>query len=285
MRTLTWAISPCSRFQAAAKSPQTQRFRYIAADVSEHDYAERVVAEATVWNGGRAPDIVWCVAGLATPLLWAEARDAVAAARRNMDVNYFGAADMSAAILRAWLAPGDGPAPGPASEPRHLVFTASVLALLGMLGYAPYAPSKWALRGLADTLAQEVLLYPDHPVRVHLVCPGTITSPGLERENRTKPEITMELEKDEPPQTPDAVAQKAIAGLERGNYVVSVSLLGELMRSAAVLGGSPKNNWVVDLLLGWVVSFAYFFILWDMNGKVGAWAKKHGHPSTYGKKD
>ncbi len=241
-------------------------------------FAAELIASAIAWNGGRPIDIVWCVAGMSTPLLWAD-EAALAAARRNMDVNYWGAAELSHAVLREWL----DPAAGPYAQPRHLVFTASVLALFAVVGYAPYNPSKWALRGLADTLAQEMLLYPDHPVRVHVVYPGTILSPGLEREERTKPEITRLLEKDDPRQTPDEVAAKAIRGLEQGKHFVTVAFLGELMRFG-VMGGSLRNNWLVDTLGAWVLAPIWFFVLWWMHGDIRAYAKKHGHPAGYSKK-
>lgn len=261
--------------KAAAKSPSTQRFTYISADVAEHDYASRVIAEAIAWNAGRAPDIVWCVAGMSTPMLWAD-DDAMSAARRNMDVNFFGSAEMSRAILREWLDPSNPtPSNTPLPEPKHIVFTASVLALFAIVGYGPYTPSKWALRGLADTLAMEVNLYPQTPIKIHVVYPATITSPGLERENATKPAITLELEKDEPPETPDTVARRAIEGLERGEYFVPVSFLGNLMR-CGVLGGSQRNSWLWDTLLGWLVPVIYFFVLRGMNGRVRAWGRGEG---------
>lgn len=274
-----------SELKAAAKSPQTQRFHHIAADVSEPGYAVRVVEEASRWNGGAAPDVVWCVAGMSSPMLWADSDGAVAAGRRNMDVNYWGSAEMAHAILRAWYDPSRGAAaPGPGSEPKHLVFTASVLAFFALAGYGPYTPSKNALRGLADTLSQEALLYPDHPVRIHVVAPGTILSPGFDREQRTKPDITLQLEKDDPRQTPDQVATAAIRGLERGNYLVTVGFLGEVLRFAN-LGSSLRNNWFVDTVGAWLVTAIWFFVLWAINGDIRAYAKKHGHPSTYSKKE
>ncbi|KAK4211975.1 hypothetical protein QBC37DRAFT_441753 [Rhypophila decipiens] len=270
------------KVKSAAKSPSTQKFTYISADVSEPDYAGAVIAEAIAWNGGSAPDIVWCVAGLSTPLLWVEDDNALAAARRNMDVNYFGAAEMSRAILREWLSPENKPDPSNKAEPKHVIFTASVLALFAVVGYAPYTPSKWALRGLADTLAMELSLYPDHPVKVHVVYPATITSPGFERENKTKPEITVELEKEEPPETPDTVAQRSIEGLERGEYYVTISFLGRLMR-CGIMGGSPRNNWFFDTVLGWFIPVVYYFVLRSMNAQIVRFARRNGHPSGYKK--
>ncbi|KAK0732741.1 hypothetical protein B0T21DRAFT_200548 [Apiosordaria backusii] len=278
-----------AKVTASAKSPTTQKFTYISADVSEPGYAESVIAQAIAWNGGKSPDIVWCIAGLSTPMLWADPeQDSLAATRRNMDVNFFGSAEMSRAILREWLAPPPENAPSTAAatgvmsgqekpEPKHIVFTASVLALFAIVGYGPYTPSKWALRGLADTLNMELKLYPDTPVKIHVVYPGTILSPGLERENETKPGITLELEKDEPAETPETVAERAVKGLEKGEYNVAVSMLGNLMR-CGILGGSERNNWVVDTVVGWVVPVIYFFVIRIMNAQVAGWARQNGHP-------
>ncbi|OAA73974.1 3-ketodihydrosphingosine reductase [Cordyceps fumosorosea ARSEF 2679] len=262
--------------KAAAKNPSTQRFHYIPADVSVPSYADTVVAAATAWNGDRAPDVVWCIAGVAVPKLFIET-DA-AALRRQMDINFHGTADMAHAILRAWLAPG----PDTTSSPKHLVMTSSAAALYTIPGYAGYAPSKWALRGLADTLSQEVLLYPGRDVRVHVVFPGTILSPGFVAEERTKPEVTRQLEAADPKQTPEEVARAAIRGLEAGQFMVVVNWLGHLMRFG-VIGGSLRNSWLLDTLGAWLVPLIWIFVQHDQLSTVRNFGKKHGHPSTYAK--
>ncbi|TQV99874.1 3-ketodihydrosphingosine reductase [Cordyceps javanica] len=267
--------------KAAAKNPSTQRFHYITADVSVPSYADGVVADATAWNGGRAPDIVWCVAGVAGPRLFVETE--AATLRRQMDINYHGAADMAHAILRVWLAAPGAPAAdargAPPPKRHHLVMTASAVALYTIPGYAGYAPSKWALRGLADTLSQEVLLYPQD-VKVHIVFPGTILSPGFEVEERTKPEITKQLEAADPRQTPDEVARSAIRGLEAGQFMVVVNWLGHLMRFG-VIGGSFRNSWIIDTIGAWLVPIIWIFVQYDQVSTVRSFGKKHGHPSTY----
>lgn len=68
--------------KAAAKFPETQRFHTIVADVADPSFAEGVVADATAWNHGQPPEIVWCLAGLSTPMLWTDS-GAMKAARYN----------------------------------------------------------------------------------------------------------------------------------------------------------------------------------------------------------
>ncbi|KAK9435713.1 3-ketodihydrosphingosine reductase [Metarhizium brunneum] len=257
--------------RASAKDP-SQRFHHIAADVSSPSYAAPLIAAATAWNNNQTPDIVWCCAGTSAPQLFTEME--MDSLRHHMDVNFYGTAEMSHATLRAWLSPSAPVTP----EPKHLVMTTSAVALYTIPGYAPYAPSKWALRGLADTLSQEVMLYPQN-VKVHVVYPGTILSPGFVREEQVKPEITKILEASDPRQTPDQVAAASIKGLENGDYFVTVNWLGDLMR-LGMLGGSFRNNWIVDTLGAWLVAILWIFVQPDLHGKIRAYRKKHGHPSA-----
>ncbi|KHN99679.1 3-ketodihydrosphingosine reductase, Tsc10 [Metarhizium album ARSEF 1941] len=256
--------------KASAKSP-SQRFHHISADVSSPSYATPLIAAATAWNNDESPDIVWCCAGTSSPQLFTEME--MDSLRRHMDVNFYGTAEMSHAILRSWLSPSAPVTP----DSKHLIFTTSTIAFYTVPGYAPYAPSKWALRGLADTLSQEVMMYPQN-VKVHVVCPGTILSPGFVHEDQVKPEITKILEATDPRQTPEEVAAASIKALENGDYLVTVNWLGNLMR-LGMLGGSFRNNWVVDTLGAWLVAIVWIFVQPDLHGKIRAYGKEHGHPT------
>ncbi|TGJ82663.1 hypothetical protein E0Z10_g6099 [Xylaria hypoxylon] len=263
--------------KAAARNPQTQRFHYISVDVSKPDYAGPLLTEAIAWNDGKPLDVVWCVAGKSTPDFWVEAPLSVS--REHMDLNFWGSAEMAHAVLRLWCAP-DAPV---VPEPKHLIFTSSVVAFFTIIGYGTYTPAKAALRGLADTLAQELEIYPQK-VKLHIVYPGSISSPGFERENKTKPEITSILEESDPVQTPDVVAAAAIRGLEKGHYSITVAFLGSVLRWGS-LGGSPRNNWVVDTFMSWIITVVWIFALPDIYSKIRKYGKKNGHPSNYRRKD
>lgn len=119
----------------------------------------------------------------------------------------------------------------------------------------------------------EVRLYPDVPIEVHLVMPNSIATAGYDRENETKPQITLQLEGTDKPQDPDTVARLSIAGIEKGRYFVTTSFVGDLMRWGT-MSNSPRNNWFVDTLMGWILPFIMVFVMWNMNSQVSSWGKK-----------
>jgi 3-dehydrosphinganine reductase len=181
--------------------------------------------------------------------------------RYHMDVNYWGTAEMAHAIMREWLAVSRPVE----KEPKHLIMTGSICASYSPPGYTPYTPSKYAMRGLAECIQQEVLLYPQNV-----------------RENENKPEITKIIEKDDPEQTPDEVAALSIKGLEAGQHIITVNFLGHLMKWAS-FGGSPKNSFL-DVLGAFLATFVWIFARPILDSQIRGHAKKHGHPSLYKKK-
>jgi len=261
--------------------------------------AARIIEEVTAWNRGMPPDIVWNCAGTSHPTLFIDTP--IARHKHEMDSNYFSALYMAHPILKAWLGTKPSPTsgtktsdtpPSTSSLPRHLIFTSSVLAFYPLLGYSPYAPSKAALRSLSDTLSQELQLYngarrkdpslgPPVDVKIHTIFPGTIFSPMYEEENKVKPAITKKLEEGDGGQTEDEVAAASVKGLERGEYLVATSLIAAAMKATA-LGGSPRNNRLVDTLFSWLASLIMLFVQWDFDRKVWKWGFTNGVHGTPG---
>ncbi|KAF2401150.1 NAD(P)-binding protein [Trichodelitschia bisporula] len=280
--------------RGAAKSP-SQRFTSLSADLTSSSENIRVLAEATEWNNNALPDIVWANAGSALPRLFLDTN--VETLRAQMDVNYWAAAYLAHATLKAWLTPLSVSAPplppaaaaaaaetGPL-KPRHFVITSSVIAFAGLAGYAPYGPAKSALRSLGDNLSHEMNLYngalaaPGAPrlpeTKIHVVFPGTITSPGLELENQVKHPVTQMLEEGDVVQSEAEVAAAAVRGLERGEALVTTQILGHVMRWGML--GNRRNGWgVVDAFVGGVVNWVWCFVGPDMERKVWKWGKEKG---------
>jgi 3-dehydrosphinganine reductase len=240
----------------------------MSADVTRPDESARVLEETTSIYGS-LPDIVWCIAGSSHPALFLDTP--ISTMRSQMDMNYWSCVDMAHTILGRWLSP-ENPATTPAD--RHLIFTSSVLAFYSTAGYSPYSPAKAALKSLADTLDQELLLYPNPP-KIHVVFPATITSPGLERENRTKPAVTLLLEEADPVQSPEQVAKAAIEGLERGEFLITTGFLGSAMRACA-WGGSRRNVGLKDWVVECGLAAVWGVVRWDLDGKVKKWGVEKG---------
>ncbi|KAH8727613.1 3-ketodihydrosphingosine reductase, Tsc10 [Phaeosphaeriaceae sp. PMI808] len=278
-----------------AKNPSAQRFTYIAADVSSEAENARIIAEATAWNNGRMPEIVWAVAGSSTPGLFVDTNTDTL--RKQMELNYFAAAYLAHKTLQAWWYPST---PHPTQEnrsvsesPRKLIFTSSAVAFVGLAGYSPYAPCKAALRSLADTLSSEVLIYnaarrsktatkgvqpAPFDVNIHIVFPGTILSPGFDNEGKTKHPVTRELESSDPKQTELEAATAAVRGLEGDNFMTPTNWLVGLMRWGA-LANSQRNNAILDIFGAWITAIVWLFMIPDLNGKIWAWGKKNGMPT------
>jgi 3-dehydrosphinganine reductase len=281
-RTVKNLESAVEYARSHAKNPSTQRFTYISADVSSEAENTRIIAEATAWNKGRMPEIVWAIAGSSVPGLFVET--STDTLRRQMELNYFAAAYLAHKTLQAWWYPSK---PHRTYEsvvtepPRQLIFTSSAVAFVGLAGYSPYAPAKAAIRSLADGLRSEVQLYnaarrsktgtgthhAPFDVNIHIIFPGTILSPGFDNEEKTKHPVTRELESSDPKQTEVQAATAAIQGLEAGNFMTSTNWLVGLMRWGA-LGGSQRNNIVLDTLGSWITSIVWLIMVPDLNSKV-----------------
>lgn len=126
-----------------------------------------------------------------------------------------------------------------------VVLTASLMALMGFAGYSAYAPSKFAIRGLADSLRNELLLY---GISVHLFLPATIYSPGFDREQQLKPELCKAIEGPDEGFTPEKVAQALIKGLERNEFYITYEPVGNMIRNSR--GIVPRNSFFFDTLWG-----------------------------------
>ncbi|SLM38664.1 Short-chain dehydrogenase/reductase SDR [Lasallia pustulata] len=275
-RTATTLEAAIQEISAAAKSPSSQRFRHISADLTSPSAGAQIIAETTSWNNNRPPDIVWNCAGSAHPGLFIDTP--IEVLKSQIDTNYLSTAYLAHAALRAWLHPGlKSTSSQSSAEPRHLIFTSSIAAFYPIIGYSAYSPSKIAVRALSDTLSQELQLYPaSTPVRTHTIYPGTIFTAGLESENLLKPRITKSLEESDAGQTPEEVAAASLKGLERGEESVVTAWLGMAMRAAS-LGSSKRNGWgILDTIMSWIVSVVMVVVRRDMDGKVRKWGKVHG---------
>jgi 3-dehydrosphinganine reductase len=207
-----------------------QRIQVYPADVADQSQSEEAVKAAIAEIG--PPDLVITSAGIAVPGYFAEMPAAVF--ERSMAVNYFG----SLYVIRAAL-------PAMRSRKRgHVVLLSSGAALMGLFGYASYGPSKFAVRGLAETLRAE--LRSDN-IGISVAYPPDTQTPMLEEENKTKPPETRLICGLAKTWTADAVAACILRGIERRAFAITPGLTITLMHR---LPGMviPVLRWYCDRL-------------------------------------
>lgn len=124
-------------------------------------------------------------------------------------VNYLGPVRIIRALLPHFLGRRGG----------HIVNVTSMLGFMGTFGYSAYAGSKFALSGYTECLRQELL---PSGIRVHLCYPPSTTTPGLERENLTKPPETWAIEGASRAFAPEQVADAIMDGILRDRFHILV---------------------------------------------------------------
>jgi 3-dehydrosphinganine reductase len=279
-----------SSVQSSASNPSQQRFLQLSYDLRSPSSAPEILSEVTEWNNGYAPDIVWNCAGSSHPAFFADA--SIDILRGQFEIVYWSAAYMAHAALNLWKQPRgkskgyDASNTSPKSlQPRHLIFTCSVLAFFPVAGYTPYTTAKTAMKGLADSLRQEVAVYngaysrndaesPAAEMKVSIVYPMGILSPGLHHENSLKPELTKMLEEDDKPQDPDELAAIVIKKLEAGEHSITTLFLGHLMRGCG-MGATPRTG-VADVFWNWLGSIVVIFVSLEFISKCRKWGKEKG---------
>ncbi|PYH45983.1 putative steroid dehydrogenase [Aspergillus saccharolyticus JOP 1030-1] len=183
-----------------------------------------------------------------------------------MDANYFAAAYIAHACLRRWVK--EPPFPPAANAKRHLIFTASTAAFLGLPGYGAYAPAKAAMRALADTLRAEALLYrAQQEIRVHCAFPGTIYTDAFYQEQIRKPKLLKELEgsaEDQGGLPARRIAELMLQGLQAGRFFVTMDGETELLMNN-MRGPSPRDRPIRDWVMGLVASLVWPVYRWKFD--------------------
>merc|ERR1719401_966881 len=104
-----------------------------------------------------------------------------------------------------------------------LCFIGSMAGQAGVYGLSAYSPTKFALRGLAESLRMEI----EHDgISVVLASPPDTETPLLERENETKPLITKLLSEDAGLWSPESVADGILKGCAKRRFVVGFGIDG-----------------------------------------------------------
>jgi 3-dehydrosphinganine reductase len=113
-----------------------------------------------------------------------------------------------------------------------LVGVSSGAALIGVFGYGAYAPAKFAVRGLMETLRAE---FGHRGLYIACAFPGDTLTPGFEHENTLKPPECAAASGGIAPKTAAEVAAAIVSGIEKGRKVITA----DVQTLALAKGGAP----------------------------------------------
>jgi NAD(P)-dependent dehydrogenase (short-subunit alcohol dehydrogenase family) len=184
-----------------------------AADIADHEAIVAMASEIHAAHGSM--DVVMNVAGASTwgPIERLEHRHW----QKMVDVNLMGPISVLECFVPPMIEAGRG---------GHVVNVSSAAGLFGLPWHAAYSAGKFGLRGVSEVLRFDLRR---HGIGVSLVCPGAVRTPligtveivGVDRESRRVRRLVERFASHAV--SPERVAEKILAGIERNRYMVFTS--------------------------------------------------------------
>ena len=210
---------------ASLKHTDDQEIQLLTADVTNEDSVKGAFEQID------KIDFLFPNAGFALPAMFEDTT--VDSMKRHINVNYLGAATTT-----KYAAPKMNPG-------SHVSYSGSVCSLISFSGYAAYSPSKYALRGLADTLRNELK---SQGISAHIAFCSSMDTPGFKKENEVKPASCAAIEGTAHTFTPRMIAEKIFRGIALGDYIIVMEPLVWFI-SAMGCGITQQNNIFLELLV------------------------------------
>ncbi|CDH93109.1 3-ketodihydrosphingosine reductase [Caenorhabditis elegans] len=147
---------------------------------------------------------------------------------KQMAVNYLSAVHATRAVVDDMKTRKTG----------HISFVSSAAGQFAIFGYSAYSPTKFALRGFADTLHMELLPY---KVNVGVLYPPNTDTEGFKVELETMPEETKKMSEAAGLFTPKDVAEAHLKDIADGNYATTMGLDGWML-GVLTAGACPEKS-------------------------------------------
>ena len=217
---------------ATARLRPDQQVRTIAADVSDRD---GMAAQLAPHLRERTPDLLINNAGITYPGLFGQLDLSVY--HQMMEVNYFGTLHATQLVI-----------PGMINRRSGVIINVnSLVGVHGVYGYTAYAASKFAQRGLSDSLRYELK---PHGIQVSIAFPSDTDTPQLAFEESLKPPVLRALaDANNKPVPPEDVARRILDGAAKGKYMIFPTSDARMLYLAYVLLPGDLFCWFVDGLM------------------------------------
>ena len=150
----------------------------------------------------------------------------------DMNLNYFGNLKLLKEIIEQYKINDDI---------IDIICVGSCLGIIGSIGYSAYCPTKFALKGLLDSLKFELI---NTKIKLHYYGPSNMLTPGLVQENKTKPKVVSDMENNVKNITAEEAADVLLCNLDK--YIITSEPDLELLKLSSYY---MNENHFIDLLL------------------------------------
>jgi 3-dehydrosphinganine reductase len=188
---------------ALACRDDAQRVTTGRADLSDFDMG-RAALEA-LRDEGFAPDVIVNSAGVIVP------GEFVSMTLEDIEANMshgFWSVLYPCRVVAPWMIE---------RHAGHIINVSSVAGFFGVYGYTAYAAAKYAVMGFTEALRSELK---PHGVKVSVICPPDVETPGLEFERTLRPPETDVIAGNVKPISADVVAAAILKAVDTGRYMV-----------------------------------------------------------------
>mmetsp|Transcript_15119 Transcript_15119/g.26869 ORF Transcript_15119/g.26869 Transcript_15119/m.26869 type:complete len:333 (-) Transcript_15119:6-1004(-) len=234
---------------ANAKSQIGENVQTVSVDVVNYAKVQAAMEKAESLQDGAPIQVLIHAAGRSQPGYFLEQDPSIF--YDTMMINYMGSVHCAKTVASMMVE---------RATKGEIVFLSSAVASAAFLGYASYAPTKSALRGLSDVLRNELK---GTGISVHIAYPPDTDTPGFKEENKSKPKETSQIS---PPDiySAESVVKTLLSGLAHGEYhLPSPDVIQNLLISSSV-NITPRGRWApVEIILSPVVALAMLaFNVW-----------------------
>jgi 3-dehydrosphinganine reductase len=211
---------------------------FVEMDVADAASAQAGVDAVRFW-AGRDVDVCICNAGYSLPSRFLDIPQAHQTGM--VDVNFHGCANVCRAVLPRMYERKSG----------RVVLVSSMAGTAPVAGFTVYGATKAAIRAFAQSLDMESAA---RGVRVQVVNPPDVATPGYEEENKTKsPEcLAICAMGGVTPMKPAEFAAGVLAGIENYSFQVNVGFDGNFLAMGTAGMDPPTNHlWFIgEVVLG-----------------------------------
>ena len=129
----------------------------------------------------------------------------------HMDTNFFGQLNPILTILPYYMERKEG----------YFINMSSIAGYIGVMGYAAYTPTKFAIAGLSEVMRNE---YKAYNIKVSIVYPPDTDTFGLHEEAKSRPEELNIIAERAGLMQPDEVAEIIIKGVLKGKFYIHAGI-------------------------------------------------------------